>query len=146
MNDTAPGLDADARARCAVAAALLHGGRITAGLALLAAAGLGLAVLPLPGRTPPPWPLVATALLLLLVERYLALRVALDARLFDDLAGGRCADLATLDRALQQVLAVPAAKGGRSLHARIGGAQRLLGLHALATAALLLMGLWAWRA
>lgn len=137
----AQALDADARARCGVAAALLHGGRVGGGLALLAAA----AVLLMPGRVAPSWPSAVAAVLLLFVERYFALRVALDARLFSDLAHGRCTDLPTLDRALQQVLHVPAAKGGRSLDERIHGAQRLLRLQLLATAGLWLLVLWAWR-
>lgn len=142
MNAAAQPLDADARARCAVAAALLHGGRVGGALALLAAAAW---LVLMSGRGAPSGPPAAAAVLLLFVERYAALRVALDGRLFSDLAAGRCADLATLDGALQQVLRVPAAKAGRPLDDRIRGAQRLLRLQLLATGGLWLLVLWAWR-
>ena len=80
-------------------------------------------------------PLIALAVLTAL-ERYLAVRVALDARLFDRLADGSLGDLQCLDGALQRVLAVPASKAGRALASRIAGTRRLARLHLAAVAAL----------
>lgn len=147
-------LDAEARARCAVTASLLQGGRVVGALALACLLAVVLAAGPLGARAGAAGSqgsvgavAVWLALPLLLVERYFALRVALDARLFDHLARGHVADLATLDRALQQVLQVPAAKAGRTIDARIAGARRLLRAQALAGLVLLAaaLGSWAWR-
>jgi hypothetical protein len=63
------------------------------------------------------------------VERYLAIRLVIDARLFDDLARGTMPGLAALDQALAQLQLAPAGKAGRSLAQRTEGALRLVRWH-----------------
>lgn len=81
---------------------------------------------------------------LLLAERVLAVRVALDARLFDRLADGRLEHLGQLDAGLHGVLRVPTAKAGRPLAPRIAGAMRLYRWHACACAAMVLPPALSW--
>jgi hypothetical protein len=140
------GLSPTERAACAVCADALATHRLWGALAL----GCGLAVLllslavPVPGGrlgvAHPFWPLPAL-LVLSTLERFLASRVQLDARLFDRLARGELPCLAELDTGLQQVLGVPAARAGRPLAPRIEGARRLYRLHLGAAAALALLAL-----
>ena len=139
MSDT---LTDDERADCAVCAALLHASRVWQWLALVAVPlGATAAALPAPRLA---W-LVALAALALL-ERWLAGRVALDARLFDGLAAGGLS-LDGLDAALRRVLAVPAGKMRRPLAPRIAGARRLAALHLAAVGLLVAFDLAAvlWR-
>jgi hypothetical protein len=94
--------------------------------------------------------LAAGAALAGLVERYLAVRVAIDAQLFAALAGTQAGaasiDLAALDEALSTLRMVPAQKqaqtqkSARALAARAEGAMRLVRWHtdAVALQALLL--------
>ena len=130
------------RADCAVCAALLHASGVWRWLALVAVP-LGAAAASLPA--PRPAGLIALAALAL-AERWLAGRVALDARLFDGLASGGLG-LDGLDGALRRVLAVPAAKARRPLAPRIAGAKRLAGLHLAAVGLLVAFDLAAalWR-
>ena len=132
----------DERADCAVCAALLHASRVWQWLALVAVP-LGAAAAAL--SAPRPAGLIALAALAL-AERWLAGRVALDARLFDRLAAGGLS-LGGLDGALRRVLAVPAAKARRPLAPRIAGAKRLAGLHLAAVGLLVTFDLTAalWR-
>ena len=81
---------------------------------------------------------------LAIAERYLAVRVALDARLFDRLAVGSLATLDDLDAGLKQVLSVPAAKAGRPLAPRIAGARRLHRLHTVTVVLIALLAILAW--
>lgn len=60
-----------------------------------------------------------------LFEAFFAMRVALDADLFDDLAKGRL-DLDGLDAAFSRMGLMPGEKRGRAIEARFLGAQRLL--------------------
>ena len=129
------------RAACAVCADLLATGTLTSGVVTVAVlAGLvGVAL-----RDGSAFILLALAAALL-IERWLALRVALDARLFARLADGSLADLQLLDGALQQVLALPADRAGRELARRIAGAQRLFRAQLAATLLLLFVaGLACW--
>jgi hypothetical protein len=64
-----------------------------------------------------------------LIEAFFAVRVALDADLFDDLAKGRL-DLDSLDTALERVGLASGQKVGRPLAARLDGARRLLRMQA----------------
>lgn len=80
---------------------------------------------------------------LLLGERFLAVRVALDARLFDRLARGEL-ELPHLDAALRTVLEVPASKAGRAVAPRIAGALRLYRWHAWTAAALVVPPALTW--
>lgn len=125
-------LDADDRAACAVVADLLTTARLWSAPALGGLAVAGWAVVTQASTWP--LPLRAAALLalglLLGVERYLAIRVALDARLFGRLALGSLDSLAALDQALTAQLALPPAKAGRPLAPRLTGARRLYRLHA----------------
>lgn len=75
-----------------------------------------------------------------LVERYLAVRLAIDAQLFGTLARDAAADLAALDAALSALRLAPAHKAGRGMSARAEGAMRLVRWHtdAVALQALLL--------
>lgn len=109
------------RAASAVCADWLATSRVSAAAAAASAAAAFAGVAT--GGAPQPLLLLAA---LLLAERYLALRLAFDERLFARLAeGASLADLAALDSGLQQVLALPAAKAGRPLPERIAGARRL---------------------
>lgn len=148
MSDATSGaLTDDERADCAVCAALLYASGVWQWLALVAVP-LGAAAAALPA--PRPAGLVALAALAL-AERWLAGRVALDARLFDRLAAGALSldGLDGLDGALRRVLAVPAAKARRPLAPRIAGAKRLAALHLAAVGLLvafdLAAALWRWR-
>jgi hypothetical protein len=77
-------------------------------------------------------------------ERFLAVRVALDARLFDRLATGSLANLDDLDAGLRQTLSVPAAKAGRPLAPRLAGARRLYRWQTVATALIVVLAILAW--
>lgn len=146
MSVDRPALTMEERAACAVCADALHASRSLSAGALLAMAAVLLAAW---GRTRfGTSPAVLGGLLVLgLAERYLAMRVALDARLFDRLAAADAAGLPglpLLDVALQQVLRVPADTAGRLLAPRIGGALRLCRLHAAATVLLVALAALAW--
>lgn len=90
---------------------------------------------------------LAGALLLGLAERYLALRLALDERLFDRLSqrlshgdgAHEPAALAELDQALASLGLAPPAKAGRPLPPRIAGTLRLLRWHGTAVVLQLLL-------
>jgi hypothetical protein len=131
------------RADCAVCGDLLATAPLASPLALVAAA---LAAWRCMAPAPPwPAPLVAAGLATLvavLLERYLAVRVALDARLLHRLAQGAAAGLpglAALDGGLQRVLGRRPAHPPRELAARLAGARRLHRQH-LAAVALVLAG------
>lgn len=127
------------RAACAVCADWLGTAPALSLVAWLAVAAAlaGLAT----GGAPHPIVLLVP---LAVAERYLAVRVALDARLFDRLAVGSLATLDDLDAGLQQVLAVPAAKAGRPLAPRIAGARRLHRLHTATVVLIALLAILAW--
>lgn len=127
------------RAACAVCADWLGTAPALSLVAWLAVAAAlaGLAT----GGAPHPIVLLVP---LAVAERYLAVRVALDARLFDRLAVGSLATLDDLDAGLQQVLAVPAAKAGRPLAPRIAGARRLHRLHTVTVVLIALLAILAW--
>jgi hypothetical protein len=78
-----------------------------------------------------PWGRAAALAVMVLgvVERYLALRVGFDARLFDGLEKGSVASLAALDQALGQLGLRSASAVPRSLHDRVQGARRLVRCH-----------------
>jgi hypothetical protein len=93
------------------------------------------------------WLSVGIAVVLLgVIEFWLAARVALDAALFDTIAG-RGTDLEGFDRAMMALGLMPSGKASRPLAWRIGGAFRLIKLQALALAAQLIVlvagALWA---
>lgn len=124
-------LDEAQRCACALLADLLRSARLWDGPALLGLAAAGLS-----GTAWPPMPHAALMFMLgglLAVERYLAVRVALDARLFDRLARGAApggvASLALLDQALMAQLGMPAPQASRTLLPRLAGARRLYRLH-----------------
>jgi hypothetical protein len=127
------------RAACAVCADWLGTAPALSLVAWLAVAAAlaGLAT----GGAPHPIVLLVP---LAVAERYLAVRVALDARLFDRLAVGSLGTLDDLDAGLQQVLAVPAAKAGRPLAPRIAGARRLHRLHTVTVVLIALLAILAW--
>jgi hypothetical protein len=108
--------DEEERTLCGACAARLEGQRELCWLALLLTAAGVLALL---RETAVSWWLAVV--LLGLGERYVAARLAIDARLFEQLA--RCGpDLLRLDCALATLGMVPAAAGGRPLAARLQGA------------------------
>ena len=127
------------RAACAVCADWLATSPVLGLVAWfsVAAALAGLAT----GGAPHP---VLLLVPLALAERFLAVRVALDARLFDRLATGSIASLDDLDAGLQQTLSVPAAKAGRPLAPRIAGARRLYRWQLLATVLIAVLAILAW--
>jgi hypothetical protein len=94
---------------------------ISAGLTLLAAAAL---------LFDTGWaPASGAALALGLAGRYFGFRVALDRRLFDDLAEGRL-ELVDLDSALRSMSAGAKGNAERSVADRCRGARRLLAMQA----------------
>lgn len=135
---TAP-LSPSDRAACAVCADWLGTAPALSLVAWLAVAAAlaGLAT----GGAPHPIVLLVP---LAVAERYLAVRVALDARLFDRLAVGSLATLDDLDAGLKQVLSVRAAKAGRPLAPRIAGARRLHRLHTVTVVLIALLAILAW--
>lgn len=120
-------MTAQERAQCEVLAAWLHAlARLAPVALLIAAAALAALVFDrwhaLAGGATAAF---AAAALLLVPERYFALRLALDARLFQALAAGRVASLADLDGALAALHLRKQAQATRSLAARIAGTRRL---------------------
>ncbi|MET0351301.1 MAG: hypothetical protein ABW067_16025 [Rhizobacter sp.] len=138
MSASVPLSPAD-RAACAVCADWLATST-TVGLVAWFAVAAALAGLATGGAPHPVLLLVPLAF----VERYLAVRVALDARLFDRLATGTLASLDDLDAGLRQTLSVPAAKAGRPLDARIAGARRLYRWQTVATVLIVVLAILAW--
>lgn len=142
MNQSEP-LSAEERAACAVCADWLSTGALWSHTALLAMAAVLFAAAT-GSRLGSMQGVLISLLAIGLIERYLALRVALDARLFDRLAQGQLLDLPSLDKALQQVLSVPAIKAGRDLPSRVAGAQRLYRVHVSVTLLLIALSIVAW--
>lgn len=120
---------ADDALSAAIAAAILRRGSLlhTASLVLTLVVLIGGAATRPGGAL-----LVAVALIAVLgvIEFWLAVRVALDAELFDILAA-RPSDLAGFDRVMQGLDLMPPGKANRPLVDRIHGAFRLLKLQAL---------------
>lgn len=115
--------------------------RLSSALTLL---GLAIGLAPLLGAVAQPLSAVLCALLLLLglVEKYWALRVALDAELFQRLADDAehlTLHTADLDQALTGLGLQPANLAARSWDERSRGALRLLRLQALSLLAQLLL-------
>lgn len=98
------------------------------GLIWLTAAGLAPRTAGVMGWLP-------AALVMVLVERYLALRIAIDAQLFALLAQDGPLTLAGLDAALLAARWINRRQPVRSLSQRMGGAARLMRLHGIALAA-----------
>ena len=123
----------DDRALCAATAGLLQAAGVLAtwGLALSLVSGL---VLALTGRSLPfaTWTAFAVVALVGLPERYLALRVRLDAALFDGLAKDTIPSPSALDGALETLGLRRAADGARPLADRVLGARQLMQRHGLA--------------
>lgn len=69
-----------------------------------------------------------------LFERYMALRLRLDAGLFDGLASGAIPSLSTLDMALQKLGLRQAPDAQRALADRVQGARQLMQRHGIAVA------------
>ncbi|MBI2215574.1 MAG: hypothetical protein HYU52_18155 [Acidobacteria bacterium] len=77
-------------------------------------------------------PLVGLSIVFGLVVRYYGFRLALDSKLFDDLANGRM-ELADLDFALRAMTGGRAGSTQRSVAERCQGARRLVSRHAFCT-------------
>ena len=126
----------DDRALCAATAGLLRASGALAlwGLALSLISGL---VLALTGRSLPSaaWAAFAAVALIGLPERYLALRVSLDAALFDGLARSTIATESAMDRALATLGLRRVADGARPLADRVLGARQLMQRHGIAVIA-----------
>jgi len=126
----------DERALCAATAGLLRASGALAlwGLALSLVSGL---VLALTGRSLPSvtWAAFAAVALIGLPERYLALRVQLDAALFDGLARSTIGSEPAMDRALAALGLRRVADGTRPLAARVLGARQLMQRHGIAVIA-----------
>jgi hypothetical protein len=73
------------------------------------------------------WPVAAVAVVIGLLEFWLAARVAVDADLFAALGAG---DLARFDEAMRRLGLMPEGKVGRPMEDRVRGALRLLKLQA----------------
>jgi hypothetical protein len=123
------------RALCAATAHLLRASSAFAwwGLAL---ATVSVAVLALTSRSLSMLSCMgfgATAILGVF-ERYMALRVHFDARLFDDVGRGTIGSLAMLDTALQRLGLRQAGSTTRRLDDRVLGARQLMQRHTIAVA------------
>jgi len=133
------------RALCATTASLLRaaGGIAALGLAL---SGIALGVLALTARSlslTSCMGLGAVAIIGVL-ERYLALRLRLDAGLFEGLARGTIATLPALDSALSRIGVRQLPDASRSLAERVLGTRQLLQRHGITVAcqaAMLLLAL-----
>ncbi len=127
MSEAAP----DARQVLAIVAVVLEQGErvdhVSRGLTVASLAGM-VAVGMLAARPPlPAMLLLGAAAFAGLAEIYFAVRVGIDAALFQRLAAGADdPDWAVLDAALTRLGMLPAAKAGRPAAARIAGAARLL--------------------
>ncbi|TXL72072.1 hypothetical protein FHP25_26975 [Vineibacter terrae] len=142
---------ADDRATAAVAAHLLSQG---ATVHRLSAALTVASVLALPSLAllhPRPLPALATATLAVVIglaELWLALRVAFDARIFEQLARGEAGGsmtTASFDGAMGALGLMPADKAGRPVAARVRGAMGLLRRQAtMAVAQLVVIGVSGW--
>jgi len=121
------------RALCATTASLLRasGSLATWGLALSFIAGL---VLALTGRSLPSvaWVAYAVVALVGLPERYMALRLRLDAEVFAGLAQGAITSLANLDGGLEKLGLRRDADTSRPLAERILLARQLMQRHGIA--------------
>jgi hypothetical protein len=118
------------RALCVATAGLLRASAAIAawGLALALIAGL---VLALTGRSLPAvaWAAHAAVALVGLAERYLALRLRVDAAVFDALAQGTITSLPALDGALESLGLRRGAEVPRSLADRVVAARQLMQRH-----------------
>lgn len=121
------------RALCAAAAGLLRASGMLAnwGLALSFIAGL---VLALTGRSLPSvsWGAYAVVALVGLLERYLALRLRLDAGMYEALARDAIGSLDTLDGALERLGLRRPADAPRPLAERVLLARQLTQRHGIA--------------
>lgn len=118
-------MSAEAAQVCAI---FLRQGRLLDRLAMgLALLGLLLTLAPAWGFATPLayWLLGSLLLLIGCIEKYWALRVALDADLFQHIAIGQLS-LSGLDQALTEQQLLPPNKASRSLNDRCRGAYRLL--------------------
>lgn len=118
-------LDGGQRALCATTASWLEASRMLAFPALASAA---LAALHL-AHGGALWTVAALVWLLVLAERYLALRLVFDARVFDALAQGHIETLADFDHSLRPLGLGRQVCGERGLEARVSGAARLWRMH-----------------
>jgi hypothetical protein len=93
-------------------------------------------VLALTGRSLPPaaWATYAVVCVIGLPERYLALRLRLDATLFEGLAQGSIATLPALDNALERLGFRQAAEAPRPLADRVLGIRQLMQRHSIVAA------------
>lgn len=121
------------RALCAAIAGLLRASAMLGawGLALSCIAGL---VLSLTGRSLPSvsWGAYAAVALVGLLERYLALRIRLDAGLYEALAQDVIGSLASLDGALERLGLRRPADASRPLADRVRLARQLTQRHGIA--------------
>jgi hypothetical protein len=128
--------DDNDRAMCAATAALLRASEVLAlwGLALSFISGL---VLALTGRSlgSAAWIAYAAVALIGLAERYLALRLRLDASLFDGLARATIASLPSMDHALERLGLRRNADRTRPLTDRVLGTRQLMQRHGIAVIA-----------
>lgn len=131
MND-----DNNDRAMCAATAGLLRASEVLAlwGLSLSFISGL---VLALTGRSlgSAAWIAYAAVALIGLPERYLALRLRLDASLFDGLARATIASLPSMDHALERLGLRRNADRSRPLADRVLGTRQLMQRHGIAVIA-----------
>ena len=131
MND-----DNNDRAMCAATAGLLRASEVLAlwGLSLSFISGL---VLALTGRSlgSAAWIAYAAVALIGLPERYLALRLRLDASLFDGLARATIASLPSMDHALERLGLRRNADRARPRADRVLGTRQLMQRHGIAVIA-----------
>jgi len=125
----------DDRAQCAALAALLHATALV-GLWGFALSGIAAGTLALTARGLSMLPAMGLGAIAILgvLERYFAIRLRLDARLFDALASGRIDALQRLDHALARIGLRPAPAAERSLEDRVLGTRRLMSRHLLVVA------------
>ncbi|WP_213957379.1 MULTISPECIES: hypothetical protein [unclassified Variovorax] len=123
------------RALCATTASLLHaaGGIAALGLAL---SGIALGVLALTARSLSLTSCMGFGAVAIIgvLERYLALRLRLDAGLFEGLARGNIASLSALDSALGRIGVRQLPDASRALAERVFGTRQLLQRHGITVA------------
>jgi hypothetical protein len=119
------------RAICGVMAATLRRGQMLHAMSAPVTIASLVAAPALAAFAAPPLLTIDAAITFIagLFEAFFAMRVALDADLFDDLARGRL-DLDGLDAAFERMGLAAGMKSGRGLEARFQGARRLFGYQA----------------
>ena len=121
------------RALCAATGNMMRASSIVSVWGLLLAM-VAIAALALNPLSLPSWIGFGAVAAIGLFERWLALRLRVDAQLFDDLGRGRIVSLAALDGVIERIGLQPAGDLPQRLDERVRGARQMMQLHMIAVA------------